>query len=444
MTSTSEGKYLVAVIGAGPAGIFAAKQLVTSGAYVVLFNRDIKPGGLAEYGIYPAKHKMKDGLRKQFHSIIDDEDIVYYGNVSIGDTADLKLEDLRELGFQAILVTVGAQGTKWLGLPGEEFRGVYHAKDLVYHYNSLPPYSEKDYPIGERAALIGVGNVMMDIAHWMVRRLKIKQVIAVARRGPAEVKFTKKEMQNIANNLDFPAFESEMARVEDRMRAVEQDVERTKSFILSGTEKALEPVSSTKFSFQFLSSPSAIIANEDGSVIGLEIEDTRLIPRNGDTKAQGMGTKRTLEVDTVVFCIGDRVDETLGLPIQWNEFAKNPEPLYPIKGISYEAYDPEAGKPIEGVFLAGWAREASSGLVGSARKDGTDGASAVMTYLAKEKPLADIDLSDLHVKLATLNKRVITKEDWWRIVKEERSQAQDRGLPGLKFTTNAEMLSLLE
>ena len=125
-------QYLVAVVGAGPAGLFAARQLALAGAHVVVFNRDIKPGGLAEYGIYPDKHKMKEGLRKQFRQLLSLPQIDYYGNISIATGGDLTLADLRSFGFQAILVTVGAQGTKWLGLPGEDLRGVYHAKDLVY------------------------------------------------------------------------------------------------------------------------------------------------------------------------------------------------------------------------------------------------------------------------------------------------------------------------
>jgi len=130
----------VAVIGAGPAGLFAARLLAAEGVHVTLINRDIKPGGLAEYGIYFTKHKMKDGLRKQFRQILQEPDIEYFGNLSVGNEADLTLDELRAAGFQALLVTAGAQGTKWLGMPGEELaRGVYHAKDLVYHYNKLPP-----------------------------------------------------------------------------------------------------------------------------------------------------------------------------------------------------------------------------------------------------------------------------------------------------------------
>ena len=114
--------HLVAVIGAGPAGLFGARELANQGAHVVLLNRDIKPGGLAEYGIYPSKHTMKAGLRKQFRQVLEHPNIDYYGNITIGTGGDLNLDDLWTLGFQAVLVTAGAQGAKWLGLPGEDPR----------------------------------------------------------------------------------------------------------------------------------------------------------------------------------------------------------------------------------------------------------------------------------------------------------------------------------
>ena len=139
METITKEKNLVAIIGAGPAGLYASKQLANAGAHIAIFNRDVKPGGLAEYGIYPDKYKMKEGLRNQFRQILALPQIDYYGNVKVGQTGDLTLDDLRALGFQAFLITVGAQGTKWLGLPGEDLHGVYHAKDVVYHYNQLPP-----------------------------------------------------------------------------------------------------------------------------------------------------------------------------------------------------------------------------------------------------------------------------------------------------------------
>ena len=154
---TATQQYFVAVIGAGPAGLFGARELANKGARVLLLNRDIKPGGLAEYGIYPNKYTMKGGLRKQFRQVLDTPNLDYYGNIIVGSQGDLTLDDLRTLGVQAILVTVGAQGTKWLGLPGEDLEGVYHAKDVVYYYNHLPPFSRKSFRFGKRCANAG-GN----------------------------------------------------------------------------------------------------------------------------------------------------------------------------------------------------------------------------------------------------------------------------------------------
>ncbi len=436
---------IVAVVGAGPAGLFASRHLAGEGVQVVLFNRDIKPGGLAEYGIYPSKVKMKEGLRKQFRQILEQPEIIYYGNVTIGQKGDLTLADLRALGFQAILVTVGAQGTKWLGLPGENLAGVYHAKDLVYHYNKLPPFSEKKFRIGRRAALVGVGNVMLDIAHWLVRELKVDEVIAVARRGPAEVKFTKKEMETVARNLDLEALDAEIERVAPVMKAVGQDPEAAKAFILSALPKAEDPVSKTRLRFEFLASPARILGGERGEVRGLEVEDTTLIPGDGEPQARRLGTRRVLNVDTVIFCIGDRVDENFGLPVRKNEFVKNPNPRFPVTGLSYEAYDPDLDRPIERVFVAGWSREASSGLVGVARKDGENGALAVARYLETQpapRNRGEI-LENLARRLQNLEKPVVTKEHLGKLTEAEICEAKRLGVEDFKFGTNAEMLRVM-
>ena len=445
MKDEQQDKYIVAVVGAGPAGLYAAKQLAAEGVRVALINRDIKPGGLAEYGIYHSKHKMKEGLRKQYRRILENPEINYYGNVIVGKDSGLSLDDLNNLGFQAIMVTVGAQGTKWLGLPGEDLKGVYHAKDIVYHYNKLPPFSTQEFSIGNRVALIGVGNVMIDIAHWVIRDVKAAEVVAVARRGPAEVKFTKKEMENVARNLDLEALDEEITRVSARMKAVDQDPQVAKDFFLSALPNAKEPVSESRFLFEFLSSPCRIIGDESGQVCGLEVDDTELVPRNGDTKAQRLGTKRVLDVDTVVFCIGDRVDEAFGLPVQWNEYVKNPDPKFPVDCCSYEAYDPDVDKPLEGVFFAGWSREASSGLVGVARKDGGCGANALLQYLQTKSPLVDAEviMEELEGVLEKNFISVVSKEDVQRLEAVEKAEAQELGLEEYKMKTNEEMLAAI-
>ena len=357
------------------------------------------------------------------------------------------MDDLQQLGFRAILVAVGAQGTKWLGLPGEELEGVFHAKDLVYHYNKLPPFSRKDFAIGKRVALIGVGNVMVDIAHWLVDDVQVDEVIAVARRGPAEVKFTKKEMENVANNLDLAALDAEIERVSDFMKAVDQNPEAAKDFILSAIPKAAEPISDTRMIFQFLSSPKAILGDENGRVRGLEVEDTKLIiqPPGGRKAAHRLGTARVLDVDTVIYCIGDKVDESFGLPVQWNEFVKHPIPEFPVQDLTYEVYDSEDAKPLEGIFVTGWAREASSGLVGYARKDGENGAEAVRQYLETISPPQNSVnlLNALQERQVNLSHPVVDKAQIMRLDEIERDEAESRGLEDFKFASNEEMLKAL-
>jgi ferredoxin--NADP+ reductase len=439
------GSYFVAVIGAGPAGLFAFRLLAANDVHVVLLNRDIIPGGLAEYGIYFDKYKMKEGLGRQFQQILDLPMIDYYGNLTVGENGDLSLPVLRALGFEALLVTVGAQGTKWLGLPGENLRGVYHAKDLVFHYNLLPPYSTRDFHIGKRVALIGAGNVMLDIAHWLIRDVKVDEVVSVVRRGPNEVKFTKEELKIVVRNLDLAKLESGMLRTQPIANAVGQNVDEAKEYILSTLPKGLEPVSNTRFYFDFLATPTHILGDAQGNVNGLEVENTTLVCVEGDVQAQRLGTKRILDVDTIIFCIGDKVDESFGLPVRKNAFVKHPNPLYPVDELSFEAYDPDLNRPIDRVFVAGWSREASSGLVGVARKDGENGAKAVLEYLQSAPRLVDPGsvLDELKAKLTRLNKPIIRKSDLQKLSEAEAAEAAKLGLPAFKFATNAEMLAAM-
>ena len=428
-------QYFVAVIGAGPAGLFGARELANLGARVVLFNRDIKPGGLAEYGIFPNKYTMKNGLRKQFRQIMDLPNLDYYGNVTVGSQGDLTLDDLRGLGFQAILVTAGAQGTKWLGLPGEDLEGVYHAKDVVYYYNGLPPYSQKSFHFGKRCAVIGAGNVMLDIVHYLSRDVKVDEVIAVVRRGPAEVKFDKKEMEYVIANLDQTALDSEIQRVAPIIQAVGQDADAARALILEALPKATPKTTDTRFSFEFLASPVQMIGDAEGKLTQVELEDNILLASNGDTKAKGTGNKRRLDVDTVIFAIGDKVDDSFGLPVEWNEFVKNSSPRFPIDGVSYES-------PSEDVFVGGWSRKASSGLVGIARKDGTNAAKVIWQYLQTKQPV-EANLDAVTAKLKSLGKPVVLKEDIKKLEALEAAETQKRGVEEFRFDNNDEMLQAM-
>jgi ferredoxin--NADP+ reductase len=437
-----EQKYLTAVIGAGPAGLFAARYLSTHGVRVALFNRDIKPGGLAEYGIYPDKIKMKEGLRKQFAQILESPMVDYFGNVKVSCGGTLLLSDLTELGFQSIVIATGAQGTKWLRLPGEQLPGVYHAKDLVFYYNLLPPYSVRRYLIGPKVVLVGAGNVMMDIAHFLIREKKVEEVTVVMRRGPGEVKFTRKELENVAANIDIPALDAELAQVAPIMKAVGQDVEAARQIFLDGLPKALEPVSSTALRFEFLASPVRILGDWTRGASALKVEDNTLIAVDGSVKPRGLGTTRQIDANTVIFAIGDTVDKEFSLPTYGDAYSINEHPAFPIDRISYEAYDIDADTPIKAVFLAGWARQASTGLVGVARKDGENAAKAVLQYLDTQSPLQNPEKTYTTFTdwVQTNLQQIVTKDDLVRLQTAEQAELQARGVEDFKFATNEDML----
>jgi ferredoxin--NADP+ reductase len=436
-------KYAVAVVGAGPAGLYAARKLADGGVRVVLFNRDLKPGGLAEYGIYPDKHKMKQGLRAQFKNILASPQIDYYGNVTVCCGGNIVLEDLLESGYQAVLITTGAQGTKWLRLPGENLPGVYHAKNIVFHYNLLPPFSGKKYLLGKRVAIVGAGNVMMDIAHYLVRDRKVDEVMVVVRRGPADVKFNRKEMENVAVNLDLAALEAEFARVAPTMQAAGQDPIVTKAAFLDALPKALEPVSQTRFRFEFLASPVRILGDWMNGVSALKVEENTLVAVDGNVKARGTGNTRQIEADTVIFAIGDTVDKDFCVPIFNDAYVSAPQPRFPIEGISFEAFNPDTNQPIERVFLAGWARQASTGLVGVARRDGERAAEALLAYLQTQPLMRDLDnvVDKLEQRLVGTHERVVDKVHLAKLEVAETVEAQKLGLEEFKFATNDEMFT---
>jgi ferredoxin--NADP+ reductase len=379
---------------------------------------------------------MKSGLRKQFRQIMDLPNLDYYGNVTVGAQGDLTIDDLRALGFQAILVTVGAQGTKWLGLPGEDLEGVYHAKDVVYFYNSLPPFSQKPFRFGKRCAVIGAGNVMLDITHYLAREKKVDEVIAVVRRGPMEVKFDKKDMEYVIDNLDQAALDEEIKRITPILQAVGQDPETAGASILEALPKALPKVSNTRFRFEFLASPVQMIGDAEGKLTQVEVEVNILVKTNGDTKAKGTGNRRRLDVETVIFAIGDKVDESFGLPIEWNEFVKNKNPRFPIDGISFES-------TVEDIFVGGWSRQASTGLVGYARKDGTNASKAVWQYLRQTKQSIEPNLDAVTAKVRGLGKPVVLKDDIKKLEAVELAEAQKRGLEAFKFDNNDDMLQAM-
>lgn len=437
-------QHLVAVVGAGPAGIYGARKLCEAGHRVVLINRDIKPGGLAEYGIFVEKEKMKTGLRKQFKRILGDPKVFYMGHVTVGKDQPLTLQDLQSIGFGAVVVAAGAQGTKKLGIEGEEAIGVYHAKDVVYHFNSLPPFAERTFEVGRRVAIIGMGNVMVDIANWLLNLKKIDQVVVVARRGPLEKAYDDSEFEYIDMYLDNADMKQEIERISPSLTAIGQDVEAIKKkFIKEG-----EPLEGRKLTFRYLCSPNKVVANSQGRVAVLEAEENVMVLENGKTVAKGTGKTRKIEVDCVIYAIGDQVDASLGLPFSRGAFVTSPEKLPGEPSPSdYQPYDPETKKALNGVFVAGWSRNASVGLVGVAKQDAERAMKVVNEYLAAKPGLSAGEMEEkVEGLINTLKQKgvnVVTKPDVELLEGAEQEQAKARKTWDFKFTSDEKMLEVI-
>lgn len=439
----------VFVVGAGPAGMFAARKIALAGFNAVLFNRDIKPGGLAEYGIYPLKDKMKFGLRKQFAQVLDLPGVYYCGNVNIGNGYDLTISDLDALHPSAVLYTCGAQGAHSLGLPGEHSKGVYAAKDFVYHYNQLPPYASQDFSTGRRIAIIGIGNVAIDIARWLLQdspSRSTEEVTIIARRGPLEIKFDKKEIGYVGRHIVPEALAAELDHIQDRCARADQDVSPAAVFaehfpmLMEDDFTPIPP----RLSFRFLSSPTAVIPGPDGRIAQLEVADNDLVLRpDGSTKPVPNGRKTTLDIDTLIFAIGDKHDEQLGLPMGPSGYATQSDPDHPDNPV-FQVWDPVHACPLAGRFVAGWARRASTGLVGIARHDGELGAQQAIDYLQTQPEGNTPSPEEI---LSTLRKKglhPITKSDLALLAAAEQQEAEKRHLNYFKYSDNHSMFEAIE
>ncbi len=434
---------LVAIIGAGPAGLYAAQSLARTGVQVVLFNRDIKPGGLAEYGIYPDKHKIRTGLKASFKRILRMPNIHYAGNVTVGQSGDFTFDQLRKAGFRAFMVTTGAQEQNWLGLPGENLKGVYHANEIVFYFNDLPDYAEKRPDFGKSVAVIGIGNVMLDIVNYLRNHHQSCEVTAYARRGPSAVKFDPPSLAAVASCLDLDAIHAAVDEVEVQAGNFELGVTAFYSQLAEAHKKAEDCDTGINFAIRFLRSPRRLIGDDNGRVKEIVFEVNQLVEQNGQILASGTGRMEAIPADTVVFSIGSRVDPNLGIPTNNGHYATSPEPRFPVDGISYEVYNPELCTFCEDIFVSGWARLANEGIVGLARKDAERGARAVLAYLDTLPIEPFTILAEAKALLTTSKNPIVDLNDLERLWKTEEKLAAEMGVPEYKFDSNEKILKAI-
>ena len=444
----------VFVVGAGPAGMFAARQIALAGYETFIFNRDIRPGGLAQYGIYPLKMKMKTGLRKQFEQTLALPNVHYFGHVQIGSAYDLTLAELESFRPAAIVFASGAQGAKRLGLSGEDTRGIYASKDFVYNYNQLESHVARDFSSYRHIAVIGVGNVAIDVARWLLQDKPARyteSVVIVARRGPLEVKFDKKEIEHVEPFISRADLVAELTRVQPLCAKAGQDISPDRVLAQYFPHVTDTPTAPTpaRLSFRFLSSPQSFLANAEGRVTQMVVAENELVAKSdGSTSARATGTTATLDVDTVLFAIGDKHDPAIGLPMGPEGYATRPNSGDPKAADSthpsFEVWDPAAAQPRSGQFVVGWARKASTGLAGLARHDGELGARQALEYVKSAPDTNTLSSTEIRARLDAKGLRIVDKCDLTLLARAEQQQGPVVAPNSFNFIEEAAMFQAID
>ncbi len=446
----------VAIIGAGPSGFYTAAALAARKDIAVsidLIDRLPTPYGLVRYGVAPDHPKIKDVVRV-FEKLALDPRLRYLGNVEYG--RDLRLADLRR-HYDQIVFSVGGQSDRRLGIPGEDAENSLSSTAFVAWYSCHPDFLELPVVLdGSAAAVVGIGNVAIDVARILVRdpdelaktdisddslaALRAggpRDVYLLARRGPVQAKCSPAELKEMGHlaGVDLIVDPAELELDEASAAELAGDREAQKNFELLRALAERGPTGAPRrIHLRFLVSPAEVIA-QDGRVCGLRVEKNRLVPGRSGLSAQGTGEFETLPVGLVVRAVGYR-----SLPL--------PEMPFDDRGgiipnAGGRVLDPTSAAAIPALYVAGWVKRGPTGLIGSNKPDGLETAEAMLADLPLTQPAKEPERTALDATLAERGTRVVDFAAWQRLDRLEVERGKPHGRPRVKFGAVAEMLAAL-
>lgn len=371
----------VAVIGAGPAGIYASDILSKSGldVNIDLFERLPAPYGLVRYGVAPDHPRIKQ-IIVALYKILQRGDIRLLGNVEVG--RDVTVDDLRE-HYDAIIFATGADRDAPLPIPGIDLPESYGAADFVSWYDGHPDYP-REWPLNAKEiAVIGVGNVALDVARVLAKHLPdmlvtevpenvaetlrqnpVTDVHVFGRRGPAQVKFTPLELRELGHVPDVDIIVSEEdfdfdEGSEEQLRSSNQQRQVVKTLTNYASVGPSEHTASRRIHIHMFQAPVEVVPDEHGHVKALRTERTEL---TGDGNVRGTGEITTWPVQAVYRAVGYYSSPVEGIPF---DTARGVIPN--IEGRVVTVAGSEETLP--GVYATGWVKRGPVGLIGSTKSD---------------------------------------------------------------------------
>lgn len=449
----------VAVIGAGPAGFYAAEALLkqkTLSCTIDIFNRFPTPFGLVREGVAPDHQSIK-AVTRIYDRILEDPRVRYFGNVTFG--VDIHHADLKRL-YDQIVYAVGAQTDRRMGIPGEDLGGSFPATAFVGWYNGHPDYRNLDFDLScSRVVVIGNGNVAMDVTRILVtdpdalattdiadhalaklRESKVREVVMLGRRGPVQAAFTTPELKEFGelpgvNVIVDPADlvldpQSEEALADDK--AAQRNLDLLRAY----AAREIAPAGRT-IRMRFLVSPVELQGTGD-QVTAVKIERNQLaMDKNGGLRAKGTGQFETFEAGMVLRSVGYR-----GVPLPGVQFD---ESSFTITNVAGRVVHAVSSEPIPGEYVVGWAKRGPSGVIGTNKADAVSTVAAMLEDIPTLTPIADQqrDPQQIITLLQERKPNYVAREGWRKLDAYEVARGTEQGRPRVKVTNVSEMLEII-
>jgi len=459
----SEGAPLrVAIVGAGPTGYYAADHLFRQPGLVVeidMYDRVPTPYGLVRNGVAPDHQKIKS-VTASFDKVAANPRFRFYGCVELG--RHINVDDLRA-HYHMILYTTGAQTDRRMGIPGEDLKNSHPATEFVAWYNGHPDYRHLTFDLShERAAIVGVGNVAVDVARILsrtpeelattdiadyaldaLRASRVREVYLLGRRGPAQAAFTNPEVKELGElaDADVTAIAEEVELDDLSRAAMERAGDRAtrKKVELLQTYAQRAPTGKRRrLILRFLVSPVEILDDGQGAVGGMRLVRNKLYATDtGTLQPKPTGEFEDLPVGLVFRSVGYRGVSLPGVPFndKWGVILNE-------KG---RVVDPERKQPVVGEYTAGWIKRGPTGVIGTNKPDAAETVACMMEDLAADRYLRPTEPSREATErlIRQRQPQCFSYEDWLKLNEVEVRRGEETGRPRVKFTRIEDMLAAL-
>jgi ferredoxin/flavodoxin---NADP+ reductase len=400
----------VAVVGSGPAGLYTAEALIKQAAAVDpphvmkvdVLDRLPTPYGLVRYGVAPDHTSIKS-IAEYLRKVLEHPDVAFVGGIHLGD--DITREDLLA-SYDAVVYATGAMRDRRLGIPGEDLPGSVAATDFVNWYCGHPDTDPGTFTLdAESVAVIGVGNVAVDVARILVRdpdelratdvsqpvldalmASKVREVHVIGRRGPAQAKFTTKELRELGElagvdvvvgegEADLDAFDpsGESARLAQTDRHV-----RGNYAVISDWAGRRPSGAARRLTVRFWLRPTEVLGSD--RVSGLAVERTRL---DETGRLVGTGQAETLDVQLVLRSVGYQSVPLPGVPFDDRSSV--------VPNAEGRVIGP-GGAPLPGEYVAGWLKRGPTGVIGTNKSDAAETVRGLLADLAGGPGRDDVPL----------------------------------------------------